>query len=40
MRRKTIETDGSKLLLVRLKLIGSIRDYLGIFQLGPEQHEV
>jgi hypothetical protein len=40
MKEKTIKTDGRKLLLDALKLIGvsgsnEIRNYRGIFQLGP-----
>jgi hypothetical protein len=41
MRGKTIETDGRKLLLDKIKLIGIsghdiVPNYLGIFQLGPD----
>jgi hypothetical protein len=41
MREKTIKTDGRKLLLDALKLIGISRsdgvpNYRGIFQLGPD----
>jgi hypothetical protein len=41
MREKTIKTDGRKLLLDALKLIGisgrnRVPDYRGIFQLGPD----
>jgi hypothetical protein len=41
MREKTIKTDGRKLLLDALKLIGisgrnKVPNYRGIFQLGPD----